>query len=276
MTARQTIPIRRLLQVVALMIATALAASAQSDPLTREQLVKFMKELAAEDIAAQLKNRGLAFQLEESDVPNLFAEAGRPVSELAALLPVLKSLLPKKLDPEEAAPRIAEIVSLLTTAGPTDLELLEVIHPAILNDTGQVLAVFDPQRYRKHTVGKVRALADGRLGVPLYVFTTDGIERLHFAQFLPDQSGNLLLREFAESAPEDADFHLAAELELAETRVREIYRSAFDQQDATAKSVMTEELYASLEERGGWGRMLQGSRPTQGRSWRSSAPGRST
>src|SRR5690606_28638177 len=128
------------------------------------------------------------------------------------------------------------------------LDAIGVIHTAILDDTGQVLSVFDPKRYAKHTFGEPRQLPGGRLGVPLYVFTVDGIERLHFAQFLADADGVLKLREMAESAPETADFHLGAELDLAENRIREIYRSQFDMQDQVAERIMTPALHLSLQE----------------------------
>ena len=233
----------------------------QTSPITREELVEAMKALPATEVNAQIKSRGLAFPLEESDVPDLFSESGRPVSEMAALIPTLKELLPQAISPEEAAPRIDEIFGKLALGSPVDA--IGVIHSAILDETGEVLSVFDPEHFSKYSLGTARQLPGGRLGVPLYVFGKDGAEHLHFAQFLADADGSLKLRELSGTRPETANLHLGAELDLAENRIRELYRSQFDMQDQVAERIMTPALSQSLQERGGWGRLTQGSRPTQ-------------
>ncbi len=267
--ARRTTATLFLSIVVALASLATLSAQAKraapaKTPLTRQELVKLMTVLDPAAVVAQVNTRGLAFEPEIEDIGLLFEQSKQPPSKFPALVVALKKLVPPPVAPDQAQPMIEAILNTLSKGQPASLDVLSALHPQLLEDKGKVMSVFDPQRYRKHTVGKARLIpGSSRVAAALFVFTSDGVEKLHFAQFAPTKDGKLLLRDLSESNANDATAHLAAELDLAQTRLREIYRADFDNVSQVAGNVMTPALLKSLADIGGWRRIVRGQRIPQ-------------
>jgi hypothetical protein len=268
--SQRTTPILFLLMLTLLCLpgvalAQAKTAAKPKGPITPEELVKLMSSFSDEAVHGQITARGLAFEPEIEGLGLLFEKAVKQPKDLPRTADALRKLAPAAIAPELAHPQIEQLLASLSASQAASLEVLDMLHPQLLEDKGKVMSVFDPQRYRKHSVGKARALpGSARVGAALFVFTVDGIEKLHFAQFAPTKAGKLLLRDLSESNAKDATFHLGAELDLAKTRMSELYRGYFDNRPEVAQNVMTPALGKSLEDIGGWRRIFRGERVAQG------------
>lgn len=227
-------------------------------PLTFKELVTELKSGRTADATLRtLRRRGLAFEPELEDIAALFQAAGVTPDKLPGVKDYLDSLVAPEISLEAAKPLIVSMLDRIA-ANPNDANVLNLLHPALAQERGQVAAAFAD--YQKHSIGLVRPIEHSRrTAVPLYIFTKGGIERLEFAVFTPSRNGKLLLRNVLATTSDIASIYLASELQQAAELLRNVYRdiSQGDRTQRVGVRVGTAALNSSLELVGGWQRLAR-------------------
>lgn len=239
-------------------------------PEAAELLTK--SEALDEDCARLVNAATMPLPPEEDWVQGLMkirARKERPACYEALLKKVPEG--PSLAEVEQQAPAMLEQVRGLVQAGKRD-ELQPLLRPEFLStdtsglplsgnmypQTGGFFSLFDVGRYQKHQLGRFMPVPGRKIGVPVYVLTTDVVENFFFVVFTKYQ-GKLVFRSVL-TGREIAEFALNTEKEWAVQKLRDLFRDLNQGSESTAKAISTNALLADTQKIGGWKRVKRDQR----------------